>query len=151
MRLELFALGSITAPCAFLGAFAFRVINFLFISYVNSIWGWDEEYQRKDFDSDFSNLEQFQIIEISGKISGFVQIYEHNDTVELIEIHLIPEMQGKGIGSHIINSILEKAKSESKIVRLGCFKENHGAKKLYLNLGFVQTEQTDTHCIFVYR
>jgi len=107
------------------------------ISYVNSIWGWDEEYQRKDFDSDFSNLEQFQIIEISGKISGFVQIYEHNDTVDLIEIHLIPEMQGKGIGSHIINSILEKAKSESKIVRLGCFKENHGAKKLYLNLGFV--------------
>lgn len=120
-------------------------------SYVDNIWGWDEEYQKKDFDSDFSNLEQFQIIEISGKISGFVQTYEHDDTVELVEIHLIPEMQGKGIGSHIINSILEKAKSESKIVRLGCFKENHGAKKLYLKLGFIQTEQTDTHCIFVYK
>ncbi len=25
--------------------------------YVNNIWGWDEEYQRKDFDIDFLNIE----------------------------------------------------------------------------------------------
>ena len=32
--------------------------------YVEKIWGWDENYQKKDFDSDFSNIEQFHVIEI---------------------------------------------------------------------------------------
>ncbi len=119
--------------------------------YIDKIWGWDEAYQRKDFDIDFLNIEQFSVIEIDGRICGFVQIYEHDDIVELVEIHLIPEMQGKGIGSDIINSILKRAKSENKTVRLGCFKENFKAKKLYLKLGFVLTETTDTHHIFVYK
>ena len=70
---------------------------------------------------------------------------------ELVEIHLIPEMQGNGIGRDVIKRILERAKSKSKTVRLGCFKENCKAKKLYLKLGFVLTETTDTHNIFVYR
>ena len=119
--------------------------------YVNNIWGWDDEYQKRDFDCDFLNIDQFSVIEIDGRICGFVQIYEHDNIVELVEIHLIPEMQGTGIGSDIINSILKRAKSENKIVRLGCFKENFKAKKLYLKLGFVLTETTDTHNIFVYR
>lgn len=118
-------------------------------SYVDKIWGWDEEYQQEDFDSDFAHIEQFSIIEINERICGFIQVYEHDDIVELVEIHLIPEMQGNGIGSDIIKKILERAKSENKTVRLGCFKGNCKATKLYLRLGFVKSEETDTHNIFV--
>lgn len=121
------------------------------ISYVEKIWGWDEEFQRNDFERDFSNIEQFSVIKVDEKICGFVQIYEHDNTIELVEIHLIPEKQGNGIGSNIIQKLLERAKNENKTFRLGCFKENIRAKKLYLKLGFVLTETTDTHNIFVYR
>lgn len=117
-------------------------------SYVDNIWGWDEEFQLNDFERDFSNIEQFSVIEMNEKICGFVQIYDHDDTIELVEIHLIPEMQGNGIGSDIIKKLLERAKNENKSVRLGCFKENIRAKKLYQKLGFVQTGETGTHFVF---
>ncbi len=118
-------------------------------SYVDKIWGWDEKFQRNDFDRDFLHIEQFSVVEVNEKLCGFVQVYEHDNTVELVEIHLIPEIQGNGIGSKIINTILKKAKSENKTVRLGCFKENCKATKLYLRLGFIKSEETNTHNIFL--
>ena len=94
------------------------------------------------------NIEQFFVIEVNEEICGFVQIYEHDGIVELIEIHLMPEMQGKGIGSDIIKELIEKANNENKTVRLGCCKENIRANKLYQKLGFIQTEETGTHFVF---
>ena len=32
--------------------------------YVEKIWGWDEKFQQKDFDSDFASIEHFSVIEI---------------------------------------------------------------------------------------
>ena len=39
------------------------------------IWGWDEDYQRNDFDGDFSHIKQFNVIEVDSKFVGFVQYY----------------------------------------------------------------------------
>ena len=43
--------------------------------YVEKIWGWDEEFQQKDFDSDFASVAHFSVIEIDGKFIGFLQCY----------------------------------------------------------------------------
>ena len=43
--------------------------------YVEKIWGWDETYQRMDFDNDFSGIEKFHVVEAAGSLAGFVQYY----------------------------------------------------------------------------
>ncbi len=112
--------------------------------YVQKIWGWNEEYQIRDFESDFI-LENFRIISIEDKDIGFVQIIEEPLNINITEIHIIPEYQGYGIGSSIINRIIEQASNNIKTATIGCFIYNFKAKNLYERLGFEETKVTDTH------
>lgn len=118
--------------------------------YVEKIWGWDEDYQRKDFDSEFSHMEQFNVIEVDSKFAGFVQYYFEYPYFEVVEIHLLPEYRGNGIGSDILRYLQKVCIAQDRKIRIGCFKENHRAKQLYQKLGFMQTEETDTHYILEY-
>ena len=118
--------------------------------YVEKIWGWDENYQKKDFDGDFCHIEQFNVIEVVGKFVGFVQYYFECPYFEVVEIHLLPEYRGKGIGSDILRYLQKTCIAHDRKIRIGCFKENHRAKHLYHKLGFMQTEETDTHYILEY-
>lgn len=118
--------------------------------YVERIWGWDEHYQRNDFDSDFSAIDQFYVIEVDVKFAGFVQYYFEHPYYEIVEIHLLPEYRGNGIGSDILRYFREVCVSQNRKIRIGCFKENYRANNLYKKLGFVQTKETDTHYILEY-
>ena len=118
--------------------------------YVERIWGWDEDYQRNDFDGDFSHIKQFNVIEVDSRFVGFVQYYFEYPYFEVVEIHLLPEYRGKGIGSDILRYLQKVCIAQDRKIRIGCFKENHRAKALYHKLGFMQTEETDTHYILEY-
>lgn len=118
--------------------------------YVEKIWGWDEDYQKKDFDGDFSHIKQFNVIEVDGKFAGFVQYYFEYPYFEVVEIHLLPEYRGQGIGSDILRYLQKVCIAQDRKIRVGCFKENHRAKHLYQKLGFKQTVETDTHYILEY-
>lgn len=118
--------------------------------YVERIWGWDEDYQRKDFDGDFSHIKQFNVIEVDSRLVGFVQYYFEYPYFEVVEIHLLPEYRGNGIGSDILRYLQKVCIAQDRKIRIGCFKENHQAKVLYQKLGFMQTEETDTHYILEY-
>lgn len=115
--------------------------------YVEKIWGWDESYQEKDFDSDFSQIEQFKVIEINGKFIGFVQCYLEHSCYHVVEIHLLPEYRGRGMGSGILKALQKTCMAQGRKIQIGCFKENNRAKDLYQRLGFIQTGETDTHHI----
>ena len=118
--------------------------------YVEKIWGWDESYQQNDFDRDFSQMDQFEVIEINDEFIGFVQYYLEHSCYHVVEIHLLPEYRGNGIGSNILKALQEICVAQGKKIQLGCFKENVRAKKLYHKLGFVEMEETDTHYILEY-
>lgn len=118
--------------------------------YVEKIWGWDDHYQRNDFDRDFAAIQQFHVIEVDGRFVGFVQYYAEGLYFEVVEIHLLPEYRGSGIGSDILLNLQKVCIAQNRKIRIGCFKENHRAKALYQKLGFMQTEETDTHYILEY-
>ncbi|QUH20379.1 GNAT family N-acetyltransferase [Alkaliphilus sp. B6464] len=119
--------------------------------YINRIWGWDEDYQRRDFDSDFNdNFNDFCIICVNGSDVGFLQTNTTINSVNITEIHIIPTFQGKRIGKNILQDIISKALSEDKTITIGCFKENEGGKRLYLQLGFSIIKTTATHYEFQY-
>lgn len=124
--------------------FIYNVKKSSIMKYVEKIWGWDEEYQIKDFESDFI-LENFKIISAEGKDIGFIQVVEDPLYISIIEIHIIPNYQGCGIGISILKRIIEQASNKMKPVRIGCFKDNTGAKRLYERLGFRVVNITDTH------
>ena len=52
--------------------------------YVEKIWGWDETYQRADFDADFSAIEQFHVVEADGGRAGIVQYNRHHSCLEIV-------------------------------------------------------------------
>ena len=118
--------------------------------YVEKIWGWDEEFQQKDFDSDFASVAHFSVIDIDGTFIGFLQCYFESSYLDVAEIHLLPEYRGKGIGSDILLCLQNDCLIKKRTMRIGCFKENLRAKSLYQKLGFIQTEETNTHYIMQY-
>jgi ribosomal protein S18 acetylase RimI-like enzyme len=111
--------------------------------YVKQTWGWDEERQRQLFRESFE-IERAMIIVFEGKDTGLLDVTEKETETVLISIRLLPEFQNKGIGTKIIQDILEKSHGKNKPVRLQVLKINP-AKKLYNRLGFKIFGETETH------
>ena len=116
-------------------------------SYIGEIWGWDEKYQ-KDDTAEGLYLHQNHIIMLEGKNIGLLQINEEDATVHIVELQILLQFQGKGIGSSILRNVVADAKREKKKTQIGCFKMNAGAKSLYLKLGFRIIAETETHLVF---
>lgn len=130
--------------------FIYEIKKKYLYQYVEMLFGWDEEYQRYDFESDF-NFYDFRIITLDGERIGFVQTQENEYRINIKEIHILPEYQGKGLGSRIINEINDRAAKKRKYVSADCFIANERACNLYKSLGFSLMEKTDTHYIFQYK
>lgn len=118
--------------------------------YAEKIWGWDEEWQKKDFDHDFAAIEQFRVIEADGRPAGFIQCVCGALVCEVVEIHLFPTFRGRGIGSRILRRLQKACTASGRKIRIGCFQENHRARALYQRLGFVQVKETATHYVLEY-
>lgn len=118
-----------------------------FKCYVEKFWGaWIEGKQRSFF-MDFINKVQDSLLIIEHK--GIpIGIYHGNiigqDTYEIGNIILLPDYQGKGIGTDILLNVIKKY-SNLKI-HLQVFRTNP-AVALYKRLGFVITDETRTHHI----
>ncbi len=119
--------------------------------YVEEIWGWDEEFQKSDFNGDFKLLEHFRVVEVNEKFAGFVQCFAHDGYIEIAEIHLLPQFRGMGIGSDILKEIMTEGILRHNTIRIGCFRKNLRALNLYQRLGFVQIEETATHALLQYQ
>lgn len=116
-------------------------------SHIEKIWGWDEEYQKKDFSESFIPSRN-NIILLNNVNIGVLEVTEENKIIYISELEILPEFQGKGIGSEILKNVLNYGKRKGKKVQIGCFKINEGAKSLYLRLGFKIVDETETHFIF---
>ncbi|SDY46836.1 Acetyltransferase (GNAT) family protein [Proteiniborus ethanoligenes] len=116
-------------------------------SHIEKIWGWDEEYQKKDFSENFIPSRN-NIILVNDINIGVLEVAEEDKIIHITELEILPEFQGKGIGSEVIKDILKDGKEKGKKVKIGCFKINEGAKSLYLRLGFKILDETETHFIF---
>lgn len=130
--------------------FIYEIKKKYLYQYVEMLFGWDEEYQRNDFESDF-NLYDFRIMVLTGENIGFVQTQENEYRINIAEIHLLPKYQGRGLGSKIIRDINERAVRNGKYTSADCLIANERACALYKNLGFALMLKTDTHYIFQYK
>jgi ribosomal protein S18 acetylase RimI-like enzyme len=64
--------------------------------------------------------------------------------VFLSKIYILPQYQGRGIGTRLINGVLEEAHGRGLPVTLRVIRVNP-ARGLYERLGFVQVGETESH------
>ena len=125
--------------------FVYQTKKQAYKKYVEENWGeWNEQVQRNLFDKFINNVSNDAwIIQLNGKNIGFYNGKELEDgSYEIGNICIVPEYQGKGIGTQVLKDILELHKEQD--IHLQYFKSNP-VKKLYEKLGFILDGKTDYH------
>jgi ribosomal protein S18 acetylase RimI-like enzyme len=88
------------------------------------------------------NYEQaeHQIIEQEGVPIGRIMAWRQPPAAVLIDIALLPEHRGKGIGGELIRQLIQQCDQQRLPLRLQVLKGNP-ALRLYERLGFVRTQE----------
>jgi ribosomal-protein-alanine N-acetyltransferase len=76
------------------------------------------------------------VYEENNKVLGFIQIEEHFEITDIINIAVDKDYQGKGIGKELIQYIIDNTKSEKIMLEVKA--NNDPAISLYTNMGFKQ-------------
>jgi ribosomal protein S18 acetylase RimI-like enzyme len=95
--------------------------------------------QRHWYETAYPRSDQ-QIAVIDGAPAGRIIVHRTADAVVLVDIALMPEHRGKGIGEMLLRDLLEESASRCLPVRLQVLKNNPAAR-LYERLGFVKIGQ----------
>lgn len=125
-------------------AFFIHVHHTAYRPVIEKMFGWDEALQ-DDFANKAFDGSGMNIIWLDGQKVGVVGYESYEDFLWLKEVFLLPEYQGRGIGTWIVKDAIAKAKLKGKELRLQTLKENTGAKRLYERHGFSVTHSNDTH------
>lgn len=125
--------------------FVYEVKKNAYKKYVEECWGsWIEEDQRTYFEKFISTVRNNAYIIFDGdKKIGFYngEILE-NGNYEVGNICIIPEYQGRGIGTKLLKEKLDENKDRD--IEIQYFKQN-SVGKLYERLGFVPSGETQFH------
>ncbi len=130
--------------------FLFELKRAAYRDHVLATYGtWDDQWQRDRLASHFDPA-AVQIVVADGRTVGELVVEWNEDPVFFAAIELLPEMRGRGIGTAVIQDVLERARGMGKRVRLQVFKVNDRARQLYERLGFRTTGSTETHTLMVW-
>ena len=120
--------------------------------------GWSEEQQdsflrmqsklqQDHYDSHYPGI-RYEIISADGQDIGRLYLHENDTDIRLADIALFPEFRGQGIGTFLIQRILEKAKNSAKTVSLHVETYNPSLQ-LYRRLGFGSDEVVNEVYLFL--
>ena len=111
-------------------------------------WGDDEKdaFLRSQFQFQQQHYRQsypdatFAVVMVGDDEIGRLYVQRHEDEILIIDIALLPEHRGKGIGGQILQGLLQEASETVKPVRIHVLKANDSAIRLYHRLGFGKVE-----------
>ena len=78
---------------------------------------------------------------VDGHAIGYLGVSERESATFIDQIEIVPNYQGQGIGTALINNVLARGRP----VDLGVLKVNDDARRLYERLGFRVIGETETH------
>lgn len=83
---------------------------------------------------------QDQILQLNQQNVGRLLLHSSASTITLLDIGLLPEYCGRGIGSQVLTELIADADRGSKAIELHVEPQSR-AKKLYQRLGFLVTQE----------
>jgi ribosomal protein S18 acetylase RimI-like enzyme len=116
--------------------------------YVEAIWGWDEATQLAYHERGFEPTGT-RIITVDDHDAGSLSVEYRPGEIYLGRIELHPEYQGRGIGSQLIQTLLDRAAARGQHVVLEVLAVNHRAQALYRRLGFKEVARSGPDSIKV--
>jgi len=125
-----------------------------------SVLDWSDEEKRSflemQFDAQHSYYQRtfpearFDLILEDGQPIGRLYADTRTDEIRLIDIALLPERRGDGIGSQLMHDLLEEARHQAKVLRIHVERYNP-ALRLYLRLGFDRIEDQGVYYLMEWR
>lgn len=111
-----------------------------------------EEFLRMQFDAqtrfykDQFGDARFMIIERERRAIGRLYLHWRPDEIRIVDIALLADHRGRGIGSALLRRVLEDASRDSLAVRIHV-ERNNPARRLYHRLGFVEVGGDDVYLL----
>ena len=84
----------------------------------------------------------YEVILVKKKPAGRLFLWETDNEIRIVDIALLPEFSGKGIGKKILTGIIEAARKKHKAITLHVLRDNP-AIRLYESLGFRTVHDKD--------
>ena len=111
--------------------------------FVESRWGWHEDYQRGIHDHSWQH-KPWTLILLDGEPIGTVSIDRRQPAVQLGEFYMAPQFQDQGYGSQALVKILYQCDSAGRDCKVSVLKGNR-AEALFLRHGFRVIEHDECH------
>ena len=101
--------------------------------------------QTADYRANYPDA-SFQIIERNGVAAGRLLVMRSDDAIHVIDIALMPEHRGSGIGTRLLKELQKEARAAGK--KLSIYVERFNpARRLYDRLGFQQVEEREVYLL----
>ena len=108
-----------------------------------AVWpeGLREQFLNSQFDAQASHYFEhypdadFLVIEHESRAAGRFYVHRAPSEIRIIDIAIVPEFRGRGIGTALLQQLLAEGQSSARIVTLHVEKFNP-AQRLYQRLGF---------------
>jgi len=122
--------------------FIYNLKKEVYIDYVIKYYNeYNEKIQREMFDKRIKDIkDNTYIVYYKGIRVGFYTIKDYKEYIEIENICILKKYQGLGIGTKVLNDILDIKKD----IVLQYFKCNP-VGKLYKRLGFIPNGENDNH------
>jgi ribosomal protein S18 acetylase RimI-like enzyme len=88
---------------------------------------------------------RLEIVTVDAAPVGRLATDRGADGLHLIDIALVPERRGQGIGAAILRALIDEAAAAGTSVTLQVACDNLAAQRLYHRLGFAMTAANETH------
>jgi len=92
------------------------------------------DVQTRYYDEHYADAD-FSVIERGGEPIGRIYLQSRDDEIRIVDIALLPEHRGSGIGGRLLRRVLDEAAASGKAVRIHV-ERNNPALRLYRRLGF---------------
>lgn len=141
-------------------------VPFLAAVYASTRWdelaptGWSDEekavFCRRQFDAQSAHYREnypgasLQIIERDGVSIGRLYVARWEHEIRIMDIALLPEARGTGIGAKLLRELQDEARSAGKSLTIHVERFNP-ALRLYERLGFQQVEDKGVYLLMEWR
>lgn len=102
------------------------------------------EAQRREYEARYPDA-QYDVILLDGRPVGRIWIGRDEEQIRLLDIALLPEARGRGVGTVLVGQLIEEAGRTGRALRHMVFVLNTGALRFYERYGFVVIEDVGAY------